>query len=306
MKMITSRFRRSLAARRAKFQVVFKNLRALLSYKEQKTNQITVVMVGRNDDYMPNFNKRLLITLKWNLRLAKEAIFVEWNPPKNRPLLAHNLTKQFTTLRAYIVSPELHARVCRNSNLSMMEYFGKNVGIRRSHTDWVCVTNCDIMLGPDVLSWLASNDLSENTIYRAQRIDADWRGEQSVLWFLLNPKRYTKLYPVREYCLAGSGDFVLSSRRLWFMARGYDESLLEHRIHCDSRGIMQLVALGGRVQLIGSAFHLNHPTSCSYGVQLHHGLPASITEGIPYLNADTWGLSDCQEILIGDRIWMLR
>src|SRR5229473_1473492 len=57
---------------------------------------VTAVVVGRNDDYMPDFAFRLRATIAWNMKyLASEVIFVEWNPPPDRDLLSIDLTKRF-------------------------------------------------------------------------------------------------------------------------------------------------------------------------------------------------------------------
>src|SRR5713226_1543088 len=73
---------------------------------------ITAVVVGRNDDYMADFRERLHATIDWNMRyLIDEVIFVEWNPPPDRELLAHGLTKKFRGLRAYVVPPEIHQAI---------------------------------------------------------------------------------------------------------------------------------------------------------------------------------------------------
>src|SRR5881394_2331675 len=60
------------------------------------TTKVAAVIVGRNDDYMPDFAQRLHATVAWNIRhLVNEVIFVEWNPPADRPLLASRLTSEF-------------------------------------------------------------------------------------------------------------------------------------------------------------------------------------------------------------------
>jgi hypothetical protein len=73
----------------------------------QQTNgtrlKVAAVMVGRNDDYMPDFNHRLQATIAWNIQhLIDEVIFIEWNPPAERQLLAHGLTEKFANLRVKI------------------------------------------------------------------------------------------------------------------------------------------------------------------------------------------------------------
>ena len=95
---------------------------------------VAAVLVGRNDDYMPDFRERLVACLEWNTRyLVSEVVFVEWNPPADRDLLAHHLTERFPNLRAYVVSAATHDRICENPAVKLLEYHAKNVGIRRVH-----------------------------------------------------------------------------------------------------------------------------------------------------------------------------
>jgi hypothetical protein len=61
---------------------------------------------------------------------------------------------------------------------------------------------------------------------------------------------------------------------------------------------------GGRLERAGSVLHLSHPTSCTENIQPHHGELATI-EGVPYHNPDNWGLGDCAEIQLSDRVWQL-
>src|SRR3977135_1846105 len=91
---------------------------------------ITAVVVGRNDDYMADFRERLYATIDWNIRhLIDEVIFVEWNPPSDRELLAYGLTEKFPSVRVYVVPPEIHQAINRNPHLQLLEYHAKNVGL---------------------------------------------------------------------------------------------------------------------------------------------------------------------------------
>src|SRR6266436_2932133 len=247
--------------------------------------QVTAVVVGRNDDYMPDFAERLQATIGWNSRyLAQETIFVEWNPPPDRELLSPWLAKRFASLRAYVVSPEIHLALCENSRVPLLEFHAKNVGIRRAHSDWVVATNADAAFGPDIVNRLLGGDLTEDVVFSAQRIDIPWREGRETQIGALDCLRYRRVIP---YHPLGTGEFGFASRRLWERARGYDESLVRHRIGVDKRGIAQLIAHGARSEKVGTVFHLAHPTSCTEGVQDHHGDWAS-WESVPYENDENF------------------
>jgi len=263
---------------------------------------ITAVMVGRNDDYMPDFHDRLRATLEWNSHnFITELILVEWNPPADRPLLGEGLTIKFPSLKVFVVPKELHDRVCHNPKLPLMEYHAKNVGIRRAQSDWVIATNADVALAPDTI-WACKSLIKQPDLaLTAERIDIHWTDFRREGISLKDCIRYKRTIP---YVRHGTGDFLMAGRELWHKIRGYDESLLKHRIGCDVRGAAQMIAHGAHINKIGKILHLAHPTSCTEGVQDHHGEYAP-TDGLPYLNGEDWGLGNCREIEIGERIWRL-
>lgn len=264
---------------------------------------VTAVVVGRNDDYMPDFRQRLEATIRWNHEhLADEIVFIEWNPPPERELLSNELTKKFSFVRAYVVPSEIHAEVCHNPNVNLLEYHAKNVGIRRARTPWVITTNADALFAPDAVRTLLSQTLSEDIVWTTERVDIHWREGRERAVRLFDTLRFRRSIP---YEPLGTGEFAFASRELWHRARGYDELLSRHRIGADMRGVAQMLALGGRTRRAGTVLHLAHPSSCSEGVQAHHGEWAPM-DGIPYDNPETWGLGDREEVEIAERIWLLK
>jgi hypothetical protein len=271
-------------------------------HRNRTRPRITAVMVGRNDDYMADFAARLQATIEWNVHhLISEVVFVEWNPPPDRPLLAEALTRRFDCLRAYVVPPEIHQAINRNPNLQLLEYHAKNVGIRRASCPWVLATNADAALGMDTVNKILSSELPPEVIWTAERVDVAWReNEQRHLGFL-GSLRYRQVIP---YDRLGTGEFALASKGLWDRARGYDEALVRHKIGCDVRGIAQMLAHGAQISRAGTVLHLQHPTSCVEGVRPFHGEMATV-EGVPYRNDEDWGLGNFREVQLADRVWQL-
>lgn len=263
---------------------------------------VTAVMVGRNDDYMPDFRQRLEATIEWNARyLADEIVFVEWNPPPERALLAERLVERFPFVRVYVVPPELHAEVGRGGRAPLLEYHAKNVGIRRARTDWVIATNADAAFGLDTVRTILHTPLSEDVVWTTERFDIPWREGREDEIGLSDCLRYRRPIP---YSPLGTGEFAFASRRLWERVRGYDEAMTRHRIGVDQRGIAQMIKHGARSQRAGTLLHLAHPSSCTEGVRPHHGEWASL-ENLPYVNDENWGLGDRREVEIGERTWRL-
>ncbi len=264
--------------------------------------RVAAVVVGRNDDYMSDFRERLHATIEWNIRyLVSEVVFVEWNPPGDRELLAYELTKRFNCLRAYVVPRETHQRICENQNIDLLEYHAKNVGIRRAQSPWIMATNADAAVGLDAVNLLLDGNLDPEVVWTAERFDIPWRADQQRKIGLLGSLRYRRPIP---YETLGTGEFCLAARELWRRVRGYDELMVRHRIGCDIRGTAQMRAHGAKIRRVGTVLHLTHPTSCTEKVQPHHGEMATI-EGVPYHNGEDWGLGNCSEVQLGDRVWRL-
>jgi hypothetical protein len=264
--------------------------------------QVAAVVVGRNDDYMSDFRERLYATIEWNIRyLVNEVVFVEWNPPADRELLAHELTRRFDCLRAFVVAPEIHQCICENPNVKLLEYHAKNVGIRRAESPFIMVTNADAAVGLDTVNTLMSASLDPEVAWTAERVDISWREDQQDEIGVVDSMRYRRVIP---YNRMGTGEFCLAAKELWHNIRGYDELMVKHRIGCDVRGTAQMLAHGATIKKAGTVLHLAHPTSCTENIQPHHGEMATI-EGVPYHNPDGWGLGNRRQVQLAERIWRL-
>jgi hypothetical protein len=264
---------------------------------------LSAVVVGRNDDYMPDFGRRLHTSIAWNLKwLADEIVFVEWNPVSDRPLLAIGLAREFSRVRAFVVDSQIHQDLGGNAKVPVLEFHAKNVGIRRSSQEWILTTNADALVGPDTTLRVRGRSLSPDVVLTAQRIDIPWREQRSRPASVLDTLWYRRVIP--DHSL-GTGEFLLAHRRLWQRAGGYDESSVRHRIGIDKRGTAQLIARGGQADRAGLVFHLVHPTSCTEGIQEHHGEWAGL-EGVPYASPPSWGLEGRTETPLAERVWLVR
>jgi hypothetical protein len=279
-----------------------------INYCRLKTAQkadlprIACVVVGRNDDYMADFRERLYATLEWNLRyLVSEVVFVEWNPTPDRELLSVGLAERFKELRAFVVPAAVHQEICQNSEVNVLEFHAKNVGIRRAKAPWIWVTNADAAVGLDSVNKIRNWDSDPEVAWIADRIDIPWAENRQQKIGLSGSLRYKRRIPHSEF---GTGEFTLASRELWHRARGYDEQMVRHRLGCDTRGVAQMLAIGARVKTAGIVLHLSHPTSSTEGVKPHHGDWAT-NEAVPYLNEDNWGLAGLREVKLAERVWQL-
>jgi hypothetical protein len=260
---------------------------------------ITLVVVGRNDNYGGDFAGRLDTTLAWNLQYPfNEAIYVEWNPVPDKPSDAEWLTEKFKQLKVYIVSRERHQRCCTNPKMPVMEYFAKNVGIRRATSEWILLVNADVLIGHDAFENLG--ELKRNRVYGTHYNNIRWPGRRVKPEDL--SKQFLGDFGADPELFSVAGNFILASREWWHKGRGYDESLTDRRISCDAHGAAQLYSLGAKPRIIGQHFHLDHPDSSQRAVLAHQGKIFDPWENVPYSNGENWGQADGVEREIAERV----
>jgi FkbM family methyltransferase len=143
---------------------------------------LSLVVATRNDDHGGNLLGRTQIFLDgWltqahRYNIPSELIFVEWNPPGDRPPLAKALRwpKDFgpCVVRFIEVPAEVHQRYQHAAGLPLYQMIGKNVGIRRARGRFVLATNIDILFSNELAAFLGAQRLDENRMYRVDRYDA--------------------------------------------------------------------------------------------------------------------------------------
>ena len=199
--------------------VIFTNF---LQFKSHKPT-ICAVLASRNDNYVQDNEARIRAMIEWNSKvLCDEIIFVEWNPIPNTPLLSLALAKDYPNLKAYIVPKEIHETICTNPNMPVMEFFAKNVGIRRAQSDYICATNADIFWDLNVarMRWF----LNKKLVFRTRRVELSWNGHPPNQHYLRNSvNRIEFRNGLGQGITYGCGDFTLAHKELWHRTKGYDE-----------------------------------------------------------------------------------
>jgi hypothetical protein len=124
--------------------------------------------------------------------LPIELVFVEWNPPEDRPRLHEVLPKpderDCVTLRYIEVPAAIHRRYRRASEVPLFQMIAKNVGIRRAEGSFVLCTNIDLIFSDALVCQLRDMALRDDTYYRANRcdvpdgIDAAWDISRQLAW----------------------------------------------------------------------------------------------------------------------------
>lgn len=284
---------------------------------------ISIVVTGKNDNYGGHFDQRLELTLKYNVKKFKEAgidaeiVFVEWNPISGTPLLSEKVATMFDNVKCYVVEKEEHDIIAGpNTYMTFLEFFAKNVGIRRASGDYVVCTNADVFYGNEVFDKIANTELDKNIIYRTRRDDIRFHKLESLTEEgFKNAKFRTNPLNGKPYVDA-SGDFTMASKELFEKLNGYDENMRFVKIHKDSR-ILFSALHNSEIDYVnlGVMYHIDHEGSAV-------GTTGKLTDyrptngpyhwkyvlDLPYKNRHFWGMSReiVDEIKLKNNIYKLK
>jgi len=143
---------------------------------------LSIVVTTRNDNHGGDLIERTTAftngiyhqLLKTNAEV--ELIFVEWNPPANKPLLKDvlpPLPKELKNLTVkYIVVPEsLHRIYSFSDRMPLFQMTAKNVGIKRASGEFILCTNIDLLFSDELFQFIAEKKFQQGKYYRANRCD---------------------------------------------------------------------------------------------------------------------------------------
>lgn len=173
-----------------------------------KKPYLTIVATTRNDNHGGDLLERTICFLEGayhqaarsNMRI--ELIMVEWNPPKDKPLLKDVLPLPpkncLVDLRFVIVPSSIHNQYAMAPRLSLFQMIAKNVGIKRAKGEYVLCTNIDLLFSNDLFDFLAKKELNNNCFYRAKRVDVEKEimkqpSFEEKIKFANNPKNIIKI-----------------------------------------------------------------------------------------------------------------
>jgi hypothetical protein len=290
---------------------------------------ISLVLTGRNDAYGGDFTSRFFRTLAFNHAqlssrgIPHEIVFVEWAPPRDRPLLFDEIFAAIPTLdrRActwYVVDPLYHQALSLNPRLEYLEFIAKNVGVRRARGRFALTSNCDVYIGRHVLDVLEQGALDARVLYRAPRQDLKLASDLSGLdWDVLEDPR-NLAGPVQQlkppFMASATGDFVLLDRESFHAIRGFNEIYRVARIGIDRNLLVKALSAGLRIADIGGpVYHVNHVGSYRLQPDAYAGREGDAPwgdrrwhqGGVSYVNPPGWGLSNAPQRQIADGCWHL-
>jgi hypothetical protein len=277
---------------------------------------LEAVILGRNDDYEPNWTENLFAAIAYNRarfegsRVDFRVAFVEWNPPAGKPLLSPDLLERYPFLRAIVVDREVHDALCAVRELPMMINFGFNAAFRTTAADFTMTTCGDDLWSTSLVRRICKEGLKPSHLYRAERASV----KRDLPFARIDPQTLERPenvlfvdtctqppYDVPPYTNA-CGDFSLTDSGTMFAFGGMDESIREARLHLDSRLCINAMAVVEECVLLGQIFHITHATS--FGVQKKaKGREYVWDDGMPYVNPPNWGLADHTWERVSDRYY---
>lgn len=290
---------------------------------------LSIVLTGRNDSYGGDFAARFFRTLRFNHQqlvahgVSHEVVFVEWAPPRDRALLADQIFEAIPELDPhvcswYVVDAQYHDALSLNLKLEYLEFLAKNVGVRRARGRFVLASNCDVFLGRHILAVLQRALLEAGVVYRAPRHDLKLASDHGHIdWEVLEDARNLagpahRLKP--PYMGSATGDFVLIDRGSFHAVRGFNEVYRVARIGIDRNLLVKALSAGLTIEDIGGpVYHVNHAGSYRLQPDAYAGREAEApwgnrrwhSNGVSYVNPESWGLAHAPARQTRDRLWHL-
>jgi len=278
---------------------------------------LSVVITGRNDDYGVDFVGRLntfIRHLDYQVRDKPgfaELVLVEWNPLPDRAPLKDVIPATVMPVRIVTVPADVHDAI--GAANPVLEFFGKNVGIRHSTGEFVLVTNPDILFSTSLMNMLKFRNLRRDCLYRVDRYDFHSEGIQelepaAMVDFALS-RTFVAHTAYRSVSVAANsswatlpttdgdpphtnacGDFILAARDAFFQAGGLHE-MPNQKWHVDSYSLYRLLDTG-LIPMVWKSpaciFHQHHERK---GADVAYSLTTAQqmgrTRGEP-----NWGLGD--------------
>lgn len=191
---------------------------------------LSMILVGRNDNYGGDFNSRLKNCLSWTIKhlelnqIYSEIIFVNYNFLKDKEDIVDILevpdNLRFVRVRVIYVPQNIHAEYINpeiRRTVPVYEYIAKNIGIRRANGEYILAANPDILIHPNIFRYIGKNLLKKSKYYRCDRcdyhkFDMDIHGQPSIILQLVQKQIF-------RYFLRGATINIHDGKPSLFMAR---------------------------------------------------------------------------------------
>ncbi|MFT6210365.1 MAG: hypothetical protein ACJATE_000981 [Bacteroidia bacterium] len=145
---------------------------------------ISLVFVGRNDNYGGDFKQRLQVCVNDAFQqlnkhhISAEILFVNYNPleevAKIEDFISWPISTDRVSVKIVSVPREYHKQNISEGtvkNVPVLEYMAKNIGIRRAKGEYLLLMNPDILIPNSIYQYIAARKLKESSFYRVDRVD---------------------------------------------------------------------------------------------------------------------------------------
>jgi len=142
--------------------------------------RVSFIVTSRNDNHGGDMLRRFAVFTDALLEqanrhsLSGELIVVEWNPPQGPRLhdaLKLSVKSDCFAIRFIEVPFEAHRRIRNSDVIPLFQMIAKNVGVRRARGKFIVATNPDLLFSDSLISFLASDELRQDVMYRIDRRD---------------------------------------------------------------------------------------------------------------------------------------
>lgn len=238
--------------------------------------KVTVVLIGKNDDYGGNLTHRFKHCLNVLTSSFDEIIYVDWNS-SDKTLIEEIIQEieRKEKIKTYVVSKEdIKKNNPEYENYSIVEAIARNIGIRRASNDWILVSNVDILVeNIDV------DKFDKETMYTSARYDVPedvhlrFDDTSKLLRHVKENINSLKRQPDSVVdgnavwdsgdvwsLVVGCGDFQFAHKNVWYGIKGFEESL-GGRCYADSNLMKKSFLNFNTSKCDVVLFHLNHGSS---------------------------------------------
>jgi len=272
---------------------------------------ISVVIPCANDNYGLFLEERAILALDSMISNDYNVILIDWGSPNGVPLLEdiRPFLRSTGLIKSIIVPIEFTQKVApiSSGNQSCCEVLARNIGIRRSTTDWILSTNIDIILGG-----IETEKLDSNTLYTARKYNVPEIIHLIQLHNMPHEMRYQMLLNNKDKLeqmkymidvdpmdkaslIVGCGDFQLAHKTIWDQVRGFEETLTKRSFADTNLQLKVLHSKGHKISVLEEQilFHLDHKSNIhsmnKHGAVLHNDKAKATQLLTKTENSDTWG-----------------
>ena len=286
--------------------------------------KVSVVLVGRNDNYGGRQVERVNYSINCMLDTFDEVIYVDWNTDGPKTLADElDIKVHPEKLVVITVPPEQCKEIMGEDNYERgqkcCEVLARNVGIRRATGDIIVDSNTDIIPPRREYLDVVLKDLKRGDMLTIAKHDVDvdilakmysqtgsyihvrdlvpiHYGVNPISARLIFPsleinKQILSQIPEAQHHVASSlicacGDMQIAHKETWWAIKGFEESMIK-RMYIDSIVQYKVIMNGGTVRATNfpPVYHVEHERNNAPSVQ-------NVQQPEIGTNKDTWGFSD--------------